>query len=127
MAYPKEDLVLNCISLGMDIKQSYYAAELSQEEMDALDNDELFQRKASAKQAILERDLLKKLDIAMDKNLEKGNTKELRFKLGAINSKWKNQGGGSTPTAGVVNIFTKDYDMETEETVEISKRKEQDL
>ena len=29
----KEDLILNCVALGMELKQAYYAVELTQEEM----------------------------------------------------------------------------------------------
>lgn len=119
----KRDLVLNCVSLGMDLKKAYYAAELTQEEMDELDADDFFQRKAKAKEAILERDLLKRLDEVIDMNVKKGNSKELRFKLGATNSKWRNQGGGSSQAAGTINIFTKEHKLEDEDTVEIHKGK----
>lgn len=121
----KKDLILNCVALGMDLKQAYYAVELTQEEMDELDNDPLFQRKAMAKKAILERDLLRKLDDVIDMNTKKGNSKELRFKLGATNSKWRNQGGGAAPAAGTINIFTKEYDLNAEDTVEINRNKEE--
>lgn len=121
MAYDKTDLLYNCVALGMDLKRAYYAAELTQEEMDHYDNDPVFQRRAAAKNAILEKQLLEKLDMVMDMNLREGNSKELRFKLGAINSKWRNQGGGAQPQAGVVNIFTKDYELAKEDTVEIQE------
>ena len=121
----KKDLILNCVALGMDLKQAYYAVELTQEEMDELDNDPLFQRKAMAKKAILERDLLRKLDDVIDMNTKKGNSKELRFKLGATNSKWRNQGGGAVPAAGTINIYTKEYDLNNEDTVEINRKKEE--
>jgi len=115
----KEDLILNCVALGMELKQAYYAVELTQEEMDNFDNDEIFQRRAQAKKACLERDLLRKLDEVIDMNTKKGNSKELRFKLGATNSKWRNQGGGAAPASGVINIFTKEYDLNKEDTVEV--------
>lgn len=115
----KKDLILDCVSVGMDAKRAYYIAELTQEEMDELDNDPDFKRLVSAKEATVEYDLLKKLDQVIEKNILKGNSKELRFKLGAINSKWRNVGGGATPQAGTINIFTKDYNPESEDTVEI--------
>jgi len=123
MAYPKEDLILNCVALGMDLKQAYFAVELTEDEMAVLDKDEVFQRKAKAKTAILERNLLEKLDSVMDMNLQKGNSKELRYKLGAVNSKWRNQGGGAAPAAGTINIFTKDYDLLEEDTVDVHEGK----
>lgn len=123
MAYPKEDLILNCVALGMDLKQAYYACELTEDEMAVLEKDEVFQRKAKAKTAILERNLLEKLDTVMDDNLRKGNSKELRYKLGAVNSKWRNQGGGTAPAAGTINIFTKEYDLNEEETVDVHQGK----
>lgn len=116
----KRDLIYNCVELGMELKRAYFAAELSQEEMDELDNDPMFQRKIKAKEAIMEQQLLQKLDRAIDANLLKGETKELRFKLGAINSRWKPNGTAAGAGSGVINIFTESVDVDSDDTVEVS-------
>jgi hypothetical protein len=126
MGYAKEDLIFNCVALGMDLQQAYLAVELTEEEMDIMEADPVFQRKAKAKSAILERDLLQKLNNVMDMNLAKGNSKELRYKLGAVNSKWRNQGGNGNTNPGTINIFTKEYDLEKEDTVEIHGKKKEE-
>ena len=115
----KKDLVYNCVELGMEVKRAYFAAELTQAEMDELDNDEVFQRRVKAKEAILEQQLLQKLDKAIDLNLQKGETKELRFKLGAINSRWKPNGTAGGAGSGVINIYTESVDVDTDDTAEV--------
>ena len=115
----KRDLIYNCIELGMELKRAYYACELTQEEMDAFDKDESFQRRIKAKEAIVEQTLLQKLDQAIDFNLRRGETKELRFKLGAVNNRWKQNGSAAGGTGGVINIYTESVDIDKDDTVEV--------
>lgn len=118
----KRDLILNCVNLGMEARRAYYAAELTQDEMDEMDKDEQFQRKIKAKEAILEKTLLEKLNVVINRNVEKGNSKELRYKLGAISPRWRAQtGAGAIGSGGQINIFVKDYDVDQEETAEVYK------
>lgn len=117
----KRDLVLNCVSLGMDLQRAYYAAELTPDEMDELEKDEAFQRTAKAKEAIAEMKLLQSLDSVIEMNLRKGNSKELRYKLGAISPKWRNTGGSQPQQGGTINIFTKNYNVDEEDTVTVFK------
>ena len=76
---------LDSIRIGMDVYSSLLIAEMSDEEIEYLDNDPSFAKKIRFEQNILERDLLVDLHSAIDRNVLHGKTAEVRWFLERFN------------------------------------------
>lgn len=96
----KTDLLLNCVSLGMEYEQAVIACELEPAEIEALNADATFQRSVRAKTAILERNLLDKLKEVIDFNMQRGVSTEIRYMLGIVNKRYKDGGSTQSPNQG---------------------------
>jgi hypothetical protein len=84
----KKDFIYRVIRLGMSVEDAKIAAECTGEEMRILDEDEAFEKKCDVVARIQEKELLEKLNQAMEMNLLEGKTVELRYKLGVMNSRY---------------------------------------
>ena len=81
----KQEHVLRCIKLGMDLYSSYIVAQCTQEEIDILDEDEEFIARIEFEQKLQEQDLLKQHSEAALLAGMKGNTHGFEWMLGKIN------------------------------------------
>lgn len=85
----KKEHSLRCIKLGMDIADSLFIAECTDEEMDKLLEDEAYLNQVKLVQKLEEMALLKKHNIALQIGIQRGNTKPIEWRLGKLNArKW---------------------------------------
>ena len=81
----RRDLCVEFMKLGMDFHTACVAAEVPQEEEDALAADESFVGEVNYNLAMKERDLLEKLNKVAEANAERGETKQLERILELMN------------------------------------------
>lgn len=85
----KKLLVLNAVSLGMNLDKAFILAELTEAEQTFLLNDVQFNQEVVYEQAVLERDLLQRHNDCIEKAILKGNGKPIEWRLGKVNpEKW---------------------------------------
>lgn len=92
----KRSLILRCVKLGMEWYRAALIAELTDEELEELENDTVFLRKVKSHEALEEMRLLEKHEDAMIEGVAKGNASAVQWKLERINpDRWSAKSGGS--------------------------------
>ena len=87
----KKEHVLRCIKLGLDSYASYIVSMCTVEEIEELDNDELFQSLIEQQNKIAEYELLKNHEIATRIAINRGNANPVQWRLEKLNpDKWGN-------------------------------------
>lgn len=85
-------MILTYIKLGMTKYRAYLLAELDDEEIKLLDNDDEFQKDITITEALLEKNLLEKYEDIMEKSSNKGNPNAVQWMLSKINpDRWGNK------------------------------------
>lgn len=92
----KRAVVLELSRLGMDFDRAVIIAECTLPEIEEMQNDAQYMARISFSAAVLERDLLKKMETIVDMNSAVGQSTEVRWLLERINPKW----AGSTKIVG---------------------------
>lgn len=89
------------MKLGMEWDRAALVAECTLDEIDVLESDADFMRKLSINDAILEKNLLAKHDLAMDEAITKGSAAAVQWRLERINpGRWAHK-DSSHPIAAV--------------------------
>lgn len=83
----KRELVFTFIDLGMGLYEAYLCSSCTIEETELLDTDENFQREVKTKYALMEVNLLRKHDTAIDIAALKGNASPIQWRLDKLNPK----------------------------------------
>lgn len=80
----KKQLIYECVRLGMDLYEATLLAECSDEQIELLNNDEIFQKRVLYNEHIKEKELLEMHDEAIRMAIEKGDTKGIQWRLEKI-------------------------------------------
>ena len=85
----KKEHILRCIKIGMDLVEAQFVSECTVEEMEEIDNDEVFIKKIRNYQALAEYTLLERHEKAMQSQLSEGKTTAAQWKLEHMNpNRW---------------------------------------
>lgn len=87
----KKEQLLSLIKLGMDIYKAELILGCTEEEIEGLEKDKEFNKRIAAYEAISEKELLDKLEDAMDIAADRGNSSAIQWKLERLNPKWANK------------------------------------
>ncbi len=88
----KKEHILRLIKLGMELYRAELITECTEEEIDNIEKDEKFNRKAEIYDAISEKELLDKLEKAIDIAVDKGKSSAIQWKLERLNpGRWGNK------------------------------------
>lgn len=106
----KKDGILRLIKLGMELYKAGLVVGCSEEDIEQLENDKGFKLKIEAYTAIAEKELLDKLEDAIDIAVDKGNSSAIQWKLERINSRWasKEMNREPVPSNIIVNLVGKE-------------------
>lgn len=77
----KKEHILRLIKLGMTLYKASLIMECDDEEIKSMEEDEQFIRTIAAHEAIGEKELLDKLEDAIDMGLDKGKSAAIQWKL----------------------------------------------
>jgi len=83
----RKEHILRLIKLGMELYKASLVAGCSEEEIEQLENDKVFKLKIEAYKAISEKELLDRLEDAMDIAVDRGNSSAIQWKLERLNPK----------------------------------------
>lgn len=86
----KQNQILECVRLGMDVYKAQLVANCTQEEIDKMDNDVEFLSRVELHKAVKEKDLLEMHDTAINTAKEKGDTRGIQWRLEKLNPKYSN-------------------------------------
>jgi len=100
----KKNYVKRYIRLGMDRASAMMVAELTFEEMEELDKDEVFNRQLDFQAKLEEKALLEKFDTAMNATVAAYDTKDVRWKLSKLNPARWGEGQKAGKTNNPLNI-----------------------
>lgn len=81
----KKDHILRCVRLGMDLFSAALIAECTDEELDVLEQDPVFQRRIKIETAIEEERLLNKHNAAIEEAVVRGKANPIQWKLEKLN------------------------------------------
>ena len=101
----KKAHILRCTKLGMDFFSAALIAECTDEELNVLDNDSIFNHRILIGNAIEEERLLNKHNSAMTVAADKGQAAPIQWKLERLNPRrWGSKETGNNPNNGNVTI-----------------------
>lgn len=83
----KKDQILRLIKLGMELYRAELVMACTEKEIEKLENDKEFCQRIKSYEAIGEKELLDKLEDAIDLGIDKGKSSAIQWKLERINSK----------------------------------------
>lgn len=84
----KKAVIINCIQLGMEKYKAYLLAELTEEEIEKIDEDKDFQNELEIISIIKEKHLLEKYEEIIDISVSRGNANPIQWLLGKLNKRW---------------------------------------
>ena len=88
----KKEHILRLIKLGMELYRAELITECTEEEIDDIERDKTFSRRIEIHEAICEKELLEKLEDAIDIAADKGKSSAIQWKLERINPRrWGNK------------------------------------
>jgi hypothetical protein len=91
----KKDLILRLLALGMAMDKAMLYAEIDEEDLIVLNQDEVFGRRVKRIHSETEYELLKKFDEVMDISSKAGRSEDIKWKLALINrDRYGNVTGG---------------------------------
>lgn len=110
----KQEHVIRCIKLGMDVMSSMIIAECTAEEIETLNKDIEFTAKIKFHSKLLEMKLLDNHKMGRVYAASRGNTHGLEWMLERINKdKWGNKtDDGAGPIINNVNVYLPEKDIE---------------
>lgn len=83
----KKTIALQAIRLGMDEERALLFAEIDENEMAVVKEDNFFMQRLKHVALLEEHELLEKFDSVMEESAKKGFSSDIRWKLGIINPK----------------------------------------
>lgn len=102
----RKEHLLRFVKLGMDFYRAAILAQCTEDEIEVLRNDTQFQKKLELHDALLEMQLLEKLDFAMEVAKMKGNSAGIRWKLEKVNpTKWGKKDEEKPPFEGEFHVY----------------------
>lgn len=94
----KKEQLLSLIKLGMSIYKAELILGCTEDEIEGLEKDEEFNKRIAAYEAISEKELLDKLEDAMDIAADKGKSSAIQWKLERLNpARWASKELGREP------------------------------
>ena len=94
----KKDSLFRLIKLGMELFRAELVVGCTESEIEKLENDIDFNQKIKAYEAISEKELLDKLEDAIDIGVDKGRSAAIQWKLERLNpGRWTSKEMGREP------------------------------
>ena len=106
----KKQLVMRYLPLGMALEDAMFYAEMTEEEIERAQNDEVFERKVRYKLISEQERLLKMFDSIVENNAKESKSGDLLYKLGLLDPKRfgntaQKAAAGAVPSGGIgINI-----------------------
>jgi len=94
----KKEHILRCVKLGLNLYEAELITECTEEEIEILDNDDLFKKQVKQQKVLEEYDLLLKQEEAIIIATSKGNSAGAQWKLERINAnRWAGKESEENP------------------------------